>query len=111
MSVHRICEIDPFWTKKKFLQKDTQTDRRKPHRRRRSNSSLDMETLKLLFTHKGIIIITVIIFKKKLFLLYESDSTAIILKNMAKNVTFQTDSSYLTIFSVKSRYLVLKPVN
>ena len=27
MSVHRICEIDPFWTKKKILQKDTQTDR------------------------------------------------------------------------------------
>ena len=28
MSVHRIWEFDPFWTKKIFLQKDTQTDGR-----------------------------------------------------------------------------------
>ena len=26
MSVHRICEFDPFWTKKKILQKDRHTD-------------------------------------------------------------------------------------
>ena len=48
MSVHRICEIDPFWTKKIFLQKDTQTDRRKPHRRCCSNSSLDLYVFSLL---------------------------------------------------------------
>jgi hypothetical protein len=38
MSVHRICEFDPFWTKFFFLQ----TDADENHRRRRSNSSLDM---------------------------------------------------------------------
>ena len=42
MSVHRICEFDPFWTKIYFLQKDTQTDGN-THRQRRSNSSLDAE--------------------------------------------------------------------
>ena len=45
MSVHRICEFDPFWTKNFFLQKDTQTDGR-THRRRRSNSSLNKEKRK-----------------------------------------------------------------
>ena len=28
MSVHRICEFDPFWTKKFILQKDRQTETR-----------------------------------------------------------------------------------
>ena len=41
MSVHRICEFDPFWTKKKFLQKDGQTDGN-THRHWSSNSSLDI---------------------------------------------------------------------
>ena len=41
MSVHRICEFGPFWTKKKILQKDTHSDGN-THRRRRSNSSLDL---------------------------------------------------------------------
>ena len=48
MSVHRICEFDPFWTKKFFLQKDTQTDGQtdgNTHRHRSSNSSLDMELM------------------------------------------------------------------
>jgi hypothetical protein len=35
-----FTEFDPFWTKKKNLQKDTQTDGNM-HRQRRSNSSLD----------------------------------------------------------------------
>ena len=41
MSVHRICEIDPFWTKKNFYRQTL----RRTHRRRRSNSSLDVSYL------------------------------------------------------------------
>ena len=38
MSVHRICEFDPFWTKKKFLQKATQTDGRTDRRKHAQTS-------------------------------------------------------------------------
>ena len=44
MSVHRICEFDPFWTKKKIFAErhsDRQTDGN-THRHRGSNSSLDI---------------------------------------------------------------------
>ena len=43
MSVHRICEFDPFWTNFAERHSDGQTDGN-THRHRSSNSSLDWST-------------------------------------------------------------------